>query len=72
MLNLIRYKLAIRLAKNAHRLINTGDFKKIMRGLRYFKWSVVVVPPSDDIPAVGECLPQMAEEEREKLLEDQG
>lgn len=43
MLELIRYKLAARLAERAHRLIDTGSYKNIKKGLQYFKWSVMVV-----------------------------
>lgn len=72
MLTRIRWKLAVFLARKAHECISRGGYENIKRGLRYFKWSVEVVPPNDHLRAVGKRLQAMAEEERRKLLEDQG
>ena len=72
MLTRIRWKLAAFLARKAHECIDKGGYKNIKKGLKYFKWSVEIVPPSDHLRAVGERLRAIAEEERGKLLEDQG
>lgn len=49
MLNYIRIKIALKLAKKALVEIETGDFKRIERGLEYFKWSVIIIPPCKEL-----------------------
>lgn len=71
MLNIIRYKLAIILADRSAELIEKGDFKNIKKGLRYFKASVAIVPPSKELSEFGQRLRETAEAQRRKL-EDQG
>ena len=71
MLNIIRYKLATNLAEKSAELIEKGDFKNIKKGLRYFKASVAIVPPSKELSEFGQRLREAAEEQRRKL-EDQG
>ena len=64
MLNVIRYKVATCLAKRSEELIEKGDFKNIKKGLKYFKASIMVVPPSKEISKIGECLRKIAEEQK--------
>lgn len=71
MLNIIRYKLATNLAKRSAELIEKGDFKNIKKGLKYFKASIVIVPPSKEISEFGQRLRETAEEQQRKL-KDQG
>lgn len=44
MLNTIRSKLAKHLVEEGTAYIRKGDFKNIMKGLKYFKLSVRVAP----------------------------
>lgn len=72
MFKMFRYKLANRLVKRAGRLIETGDFKNIKKGLRYFKWSVMVIPPNSKLREIGEQLRKEAAEESRKLFSKRG
>lgn len=66
MLNYIRYKTALKLAKKALEEIETGDFKHVKRGLEYFKWSVIIVPPSKELSEFGVRLKKTAEQFQSK------
>lgn len=70
MLTKIRYKLSIYLVKKADELIKTGEFKKVMKGLDYFKWSLMLIPPSDELRKTARQLKEIAENERANLLKE--
>lgn len=72
MLNNLRYKIATNLAEKSKELIETGDFKSIKKGLKYFKASIRIVPPSKELSEIGKRLRETAEEQRNRLNEDQG
>ena len=44
MFKIIRYKVAIYLLKRASECVKKGDFKNIMKGLKYMKYSLHIVP----------------------------
>lgn len=67
MLTNIRYKLALRLIRKADELIKKGGYENIKTGLRYFKWSILVVPPSNELREAAKRLREIAEDERAKL-----
>lgn len=71
MLNTIRYKIAIYLAKRSAELIEKGDFKSIMKGLDYLEASIRIVPPSEALSKFGDRLRETAEAQKQKI-EDQG
>lgn len=52
MLKRIRYKIALILLKKAHELFEKGDYKSIMKGIRYTKLSFQIVPFDDQIAEV--------------------
>lgn len=60
----LRYKMATKLAKKSAELIETGDFKSIMKGLDYLKVSIMIVPPNTDLSEIGIRLREMAEKLR--------
>lgn len=60
MLNNIRYKIATRFAKKADEYINKGDFESILKGLKYFKISIMIVPPSKELTDVKDQLIEIA------------
>ena len=60
MLNNIRYKIGTILLKRASELIETGEFKKIMRGLKLVKLTVHIVPMSQELVDFGQCMGEMA------------
>ena len=72
MLNNLRYRIAIHLNKRSLDLINRGGFNNIKKGLKYFKLSVMIVPPSKELSEFGDRLRKTAEEKQMKLYEDQG
>ena len=47
MLDYIRYSIAIWLVKKSTKELKKGDYKSIIKSLKYFKWSVRIVPPND-------------------------
>lgn len=44
MINKIRYRIALRWIKKSTELIETGEFRKIMKGLEYYKYSLIILP----------------------------
>lgn len=70
MLNNLRYKLATNLAKKSAELIEAGDFKSIKKGLKYFKVSIAIVPPSKELSEFGKRLRETVEEQRNRLNKD--
>ena len=52
MFDSIRYKTALYLIKKAEKYIHKGDFKNIKKGLKYFKVSVWIIPPSKGLAEV--------------------
>lgn len=70
MLNNLRYKLATNLAKKSAELIEVGDFKSIKKGLKYFKASIAIVPPSKELSEFGKRLRETVEEQRNRLNKD--
>lgn len=67
----IRFKLAEHYARKSKKFIDRGGYKNIMKGLKYLEKSVFIVPPSDEIRLVGARLRKMAEEQREKLYDEE-
>lgn len=67
MLNIIRYKIANILIKMAAKSINKGGFKNISKGLKYMKWSVMVIPPSKELREFGESMRKEAEKHKAML-----
>ena len=49
MLYNIRYKIANILIKMAEKSIDKGGFKNISKGLKYMKWSIMVVPKNKEM-----------------------
>lgn len=73
MLNNLRYKIATSLAKKSAELIKTGDFKSIKKGLEYFKASIMILPPNDELGEyVEKRLREIIKEQESRLNEDQG
>lgn len=64
MLNNIRYKIANILIKMSVKSINKGGFKNISRGLKYMKWSVMVIPPSKELHDFGIQMRKEAEKHK--------
>lgn len=62
MLYKLRYKIANHLAQKSAKLIENGDFKDIKKGMKYFKMSVLIVPPSKELSEFGKQLREAAEE----------
>lgn len=60
MLNNIRYKIATRFAKKADEYINKGDFESILKGLKYLKISLRIVPPSKELTEIKDQLIEIA------------
>ena len=56
MLETIRYKLGVKLLQMAHEQIEKGDFDSIMRGLRYTKSAVAIVPNCKELQEFGDGL----------------
>lgn len=67
----IRFKLAGHYARKSKEFIDKGGYKNIMKGLKYLKKSVSIVPPSDELRLVGAQLRKVAEEQREKLYDEE-
>lgn len=70
MLNNLRCKIATNLAKRSAELIETGNFKSIKKGLKYFKASVMIVPPSKELSEFGKRLRETVEKQQNRLNED--
>lgn len=66
MLNNLRYKIATSLAKKSAELIKTGDFKSIKKGLEYFKASIMILPPNDEL---GEYVEKKTERNNKRARE---
>lgn len=66
----IRYKAAIWFAQKAKENIDKGDFKSVMKGLEYFKMSVLIIPPSKELSEFGERLRTIIEEQKTTLKEN--
>ena len=56
MLNKVRSTIAINLARKALVMIKSGEFEKIIKGIGYFKYSLLITP--------------MTPKERETLIAD--
>lgn len=67
MLNNIRYKIGIILAKMAKKSIIKGGYKNTSRGLKYMKWSVMVIPPSKELHDFGIQMRKEAEKHKAML-----
>lgn len=67
----IRFKLAEHYARKSKKFIDRGGYKNIMKGIKYLKKSVFIVPPSDELRLVGAQLRKMAEEQGEKLYDEE-
>lgn len=67
MFNYIRYKIALNLIKKAEENVKKGDFKSVMKGLQYMKYSVMIVPPSKELSEFGKKMRATAEEQKTKF-----
>lgn len=67
----IRFKLAEHYAWKSKEFIDKGGYKNIMKGIKYLKKSVLIVPPCDELRLVGAQLRKVAEEQREKLYDEE-
>ena len=67
----IRFKLAEHYARKSKEFVDKGGYKNIKKGIKYLKKSVFIVPPSDELRLVGARLRKVAEEQREKLYEEE-
>lgn len=67
----IRFKLAGHYARKSKEFIDRGGYKNIMKGLKYFKKAVFIVPPSNELCLVGARLRKVVEEQREKLYDEE-
>lgn len=47
MFNKLRYRIAYHLAKKAAKLVETRDFRKMMKGLSYVQYSLMIHPDGD-------------------------
>lgn len=61
MLNDLRYKCATYLAKKSVEHIEMGGFKNIKKGMKYFKTSILIVPPSKELNEFGKQLREKVE-----------
>lgn len=67
MLTNLRWKLANKLAKRAAELSDRGGFKNVMKGMKYMKYSIMVVPPNKELHKFAEELRKTAEEHKSKM-----
>lgn len=67
----IRFKLAEHYARKSKKFIDRGGYKNIMKGIKYLEKSVFIVPPSDELRLMGARLRKMAEEQGEKLYDEE-
>lgn len=67
MLKTIRYKLGAKLLQMAHEQIEKGDFDSIMRGLRYTKSAIAIVPNDNELQEFGNGLRSIIESQTEKI-----
>lgn len=49
----VRFRIAFFLIKRSAKTIEKGGYKNIKKGLKYFKWSVMIVPPSKELSDFG-------------------
>ena len=64
----LRYRIGTQLLKKAHGLIVSDNFKDMIKGAKYLKMAITIVPPSDELRAFGTLLSQLipvAQEKRE-------
>ena len=54
MLEKVRYKIANHFARKAVEQVETGEFKEIMKGLKNFKRSILVISPAKELQEFGE------------------
>ncbi len=70
MFDTIRYRIGTYYAKKAHEEIIKGDFQAIMRGLKYLKKSISVVPSSKELTDFGKEMESMIEVHKQRIKED--
>ena len=66
----LRYKIALILIKKSAKLIESGDFKDLRKGLRYFKYSIMIVPPSEELSEFGKQLREEANKHESKYCKE--
>lgn len=49
----LRLRIALFLIKRSVKTIEKGGYKNIKKSLKYFRWSVGIVPPSKELSDVG-------------------
>lgn len=54
LVELLQYKVALKHLEIAEYYIEKGGFKNIKKGLKHFKYSVWVCPPSEELKQFGE------------------
>lgn len=67
MLKNVRYKIAYYFAKKALAQTESGEFEEMLKGLKNFKRSVMVMPPSKEMQKIGEELQEIVTRHSEKL-----
>lgn len=67
----IRFKLAGHYARKSKEFVDKGGYKNIMKGIKYLEKAVFIVPPSDELRLMGARLRKVAEEQGEKLYDEE-
>lgn len=49
----VRFRIALFLIKRSVKTIEKGGYENIKKGLKYFRWSVAIVPPSKELSDSG-------------------
>ncbi len=70
MFDTIRYRIATYYVKKAHEEITKGDFEAIVRGLKYLKKSISIVPSSKELIEFGNNMREVAEAHETKIKEE--
>ena len=67
MFDTIRYRIGIYYARKAHEEVIKGDFQAIMKGLKYLKKWILIVPPSKELTDFGKEMESMIETHKIKI-----
>lgn len=70
MFDAIRYRIGTYYAKKAHEEIIKGDFQATIKGLKYLKKSISIVPPSKELTGFGKEMKSTIEVHKQKIKED--
>ena len=67
MFDKIRYRIGTYYLKKAHEEISKDDFQAIMKGLKYLKKAISIVPPSKELTDFGKEMASIIEVHKQKL-----